>query len=78
MKIFIIAIVMFWADTSQTPEKDAYEITMRDGLPLQFASRQKCFEFVDENFVVLTEFGHQQFPTADAVKYIYCVERAAL
>ena len=63
-KVFIIAIVMWWADPPATPTKDSVEITHKHGLPLYFATQQECFNHVDDNI-----------PTAHTVKSIYCLER---
>ena len=74
-KVFIIAIVMFWADASQTPTEDSVEITHKHGLPLYFATQQECFNHVDDNIDALKEYGKAVFPTAHTVKSIYCLER---
>ena len=74
-KVFIIAIVMFWADASQTPTEDSVEITHKHGLPLYFLTQQECFDHVDDNIDALKEYGKAVFPTAHTVKSIYCLER---
>tara|TARA_Y100000816_G_scaffold140188_1_gene99295 strand:- start:240 stop:497 length:258 start_codon:yes stop_codon:yes gene_type:complete len=74
-KVFIIAIVMWWADPTATPTKDSVEITHKHGLPLYFATQQECFNHVDDNIDALKEYGKAVFPTAHTVKSIYCLER---
>ena len=74
-KVFIIAIVMFWADASQTPTEDSVEITHKHVLPLYFLTQQECFDHVDDNIDALKEYGKAVFPTAHTVKSIYCLER---
>ena len=74
-KVFIIAIVMFWADPTATPENNAIEIKWLDGQPLYFMSVEECGKHIDDNFEKLKEYGKSVYPTAHTVKTIYCVER---
>ena len=74
-KVFIIAIVMFWADPTATPENNAIEIKWLDGKPLYFETIEACGDHIDENLDALKEFGKVSFPTAHTVKTIYCLER---
>ena len=74
-KIFIIAIVMWWADPSATPVNDAVEIKWLDGKPLYFMTEEECSNHVNENIQALKDYGKSQFPTAHTVKTIYCLER---
>ena len=73
-KVFIIAIVMWWADATQTPFNDSIEVTHLHGLPLYFKTEEECGTHVNQNLDGLKEFGHRSFPTAHSVKTIYCVE----
>ena len=40
-KVFIIAIVMWWSDATQTPLENAIEVTHLHGLPLHFQTEQE-------------------------------------
>ena len=75
MKVFIISIVMWWGNLAETPINDAVEIDTLDGKQLEFVTQPACFEHVDENLEALKAYGHKVFPTANAVKAIYCLER---
>jgi len=74
-KVFIIAIVMWWADPTATPVNDSVEIKWLDGAPLYFMSRQECGDHIDENLQALKDYGKSVYPTAHTVKTIYCVEK---
>ena len=74
-KVFIIAIVMWWADMTQTPLNDSVEIKYLHGEPLYFMTEQECFAHIDENLDALKAFGKSEFPTAHTVKSILCVEQ---
>ena len=74
VEVFIIAIVMWWSDATQTPLENAIEVTHLHGLPLYFKTEEECGIHVDQNLDALKEFGHRSFPTAHSVKTIYCVE----
>ena len=74
-KVFIIAIVMWWADPTQIPENDSVEITHLHGQPLYFETQQECFNHVDMNLQALKEYGKATYPTANTVKVIYCLEK---
>ncbi len=77
-KVFIIAIVMWWADATQTPFNDSIEVTHLHGQPLYFKTEQECGDHIDENINALKDFGQRSFPTAHTVKTIYCVETERL
>ena len=74
-KVFIIAIVMWWADMTQTPVNDSIEVKWLDGKPLYFLTEEECFAHIDENLDALKKFGKSQFPTAYTVKSIMCIEK---
>ena len=74
-KVFIIAIVMWWADMTQTPLNDAVEVKYLHGEPLYFLTEEECFAHINENFDALKGLGKTTFPTAHTVKSILCVEK---
>tara|TARA_R100000231_G_scaffold138786_2_gene118044 strand:+ start:3735 stop:3989 length:255 start_codon:yes stop_codon:yes gene_type:complete len=74
-KVFIIAIIMWWADITQTPLNDSVEVKWLHGEPLYFLTEEECFAHIDENLEALTEFGKATYPTAHTVKTILCVEQ---
>jgi len=78
MKIFIISIVMWWGDPTMTPKNDAIEIGTMNGKPFYFTSQKDCFKHIDDNLEALKSFGKASFPSANAVKTIYCLEREKL
>ena len=73
--VFIIAIVMFWADAKDTPLNDSVEIKWLDGKPLYFMTPEECGTHIDDNFEELKKYGKSVYPTAHTVKTIYCVKR---
>lgn len=77
MKIFMISIVMWWADpmTIPWPGNDAVEIQTQYGKQLYFETLEDCYNHVDDNLDHLIRFGHMYYPTADAVGKIICVEK---
>ena len=75
MKVFIIAIVMWWGDISKIPSTDSVEVLTYNGKPLVFKTREECFKHVDENLQNLKAFAKATYPTANAIKTIYCVEK---
>tara|TARA_R100001440_G_scaffold72008_1_gene95429 strand:+ start:2427 stop:2669 length:243 start_codon:yes stop_codon:yes gene_type:complete len=75
MKVFIIAIVMWWGNINEIPPTDSIEVLTFNGQPLEFKTREQCFKHVSENLEDLKEFAKANYPTANAVKTIYCVER---
>ena len=75
MKVFIISVVMWWADPALMPNTDAVEVHTLHGKPLFFKTRADCFEHIDENLEALKKFGKRYYPTANAVREIYCLER---
>lgn len=77
MTKFIIAVVMFWANPADIPFNDAIELSTYKGKPLYFKTKTECIKYVDDNLQLLKDFGHASYPTADAVKTIYCVERVS-
>lgn len=75
---YIIAVVMFWANPADVPLNDAIEIETYKGKPLFFQTQRECVKYVDDNIRMLKEFGLSSFPTADAVKTIYCAKRTKI
>ena len=75
VKVYIIAIVMFWADPTATPTNDSVEITHLHGLPLYFETVQGCSDHINQNIDALKEYGLSVYPTAHTVKTIYCLQR---
>ena len=74
MKVFIIAIVMWWGDISQQPPTDAVEVKTLHGKPLIFRTTEECYDHVNENLDALKAVGRAYYPTSNAVKTILCVE----
>jgi len=74
MKVFIISVVMWWGNIAEMPSNDAVEIETLHGKPLQFITQAECFKHVDQNLEALKAFGKTVYPTANAVKAIYCIE----
>ena len=74
-KVFIIAIVMWWADPTAPPVNDSVEIKWLDGKPLYFETVEACTDHIDENFEALKDYGKSVYPSAHTVKTIYCLER---
>ena len=72
--VFIIAIVMWWADPTSTPINDSVEIKFLDGKPLYFMTKKECGDHIDENLQALKDYGKYVYPTAHTVKSIYCIE----
>ena len=75
MKIFVIAIVMWWANPLEKPIDDSVEIHTYQGKPLYFHTLEECFNWVRADAESIKAFGHEYYPTANAVKTIYCVEK---
>ena len=77
MKVFIISIVMWWANPAEIPYpyNDAVEIKTYMDKPLQFTSLEKCFEWVGNDLENIKAFGHAYYPTATAVREIICIEK---
>ena len=73
-KVFIIAIVMWWADPIATPVNDSVEIKWLDGKPLYFETIDECGNHIDENLHALKEYGKSVYATSQSVKTIYCIE----
>ena len=74
-KVFIIAIVMWWADPTATPTNDSVEIKFLDGKPLYFMTEKECAAHIDDNLLALKDYGKSVYPTAHSVKTIYCIPR---
>ena len=72
-KVFIIAIVMWWADPAMIPENDSVEIKYLHGKPLYFMTEKECGIHIDDNLQALKDYGKSVYPTANAVKTILCV-----
>ena len=75
MKVFIIAIVMWWGDSSAKPTHDSVEVETLHGKPLYFKTLEACFDHVDENLDVLKAFGRATYPSSNAVKSIHCISK---
>ena len=75
VEVFIIAIVMWWSDATQTPLENAIEVTHLHGLPLYFKTEEECGIHVDQNIDALKEYGKTVYPSAHTVKTIYCLQR---
>tara|TARA_B100000424_G_C22573634_1_gene323308 strand:+ start:255 stop:491 length:237 start_codon:yes stop_codon:yes gene_type:complete len=75
MKVFIIAIVLWWGDPAITPKTDSVEVETLHGKPLFFNTEEECQKHIDKNLAALKGFGRRVYPTANAVKAIYCIER---
>ena len=75
MKIWMITIIMWWADPNLAQRPDAVEIKTLHGKPLYFLSEEECGKHVDDNLDALIGFGKRTYPTADAVKQIWCLPR---
>ena len=75
MKVFIIAIVMWWGDPSLTPRTDSVEVETLHNKPLFFKTEEECRKHIDANLDALKGFGRRVYPTSNAVKAIYCIER---
>ena len=73
MKEFIIVITMFFAEPNTYP--NALEIAARHGEPLRFATEQKCYEHINENFDALKKFAMTMYPEAVTVKSMFCVKK---
>jgi len=76
MNIFIIAIVMFFSDPNRPYWlNDSVEIKTYKNQPLYFKSENDCIKYIDDNLEVLKSFGKHTYPSALAVKSIYCVKK---
>ena len=53
VEVFIIAIVMWWSDATQTPLENAIVVTHLHGLPLYFKTEEECGIHVDQNLDAL-------------------------
>ena len=53
MKVFIISVVMWWADPALIPNTDAVEVHTLHGKSLFFKTRADCFEHIDQNLEAL-------------------------
>ena len=74
-KVFIIAIVMWWADITETPVDDSLEISHLDGELLYFRTEGECYNHINDNVTELKEYGLYRYPSAQSVKTILCVEK---
>tara|TARA_Y100000114_G_scaffold144210_1_gene152542 strand:- start:86 stop:322 length:237 start_codon:yes stop_codon:yes gene_type:complete len=75
MKVFIIAIVMWWGDPAMTPKTDSVEVETLYDKSLFFKTEKECHKHIDDNLDALKGFGRRVYPTSTAVKAIYCIER---
>ena len=76
MKVFVIAIIMWWANPQDIPYPytDSVEIKTYQGEPLFFETLDECFDWVGNDLENIKQFGHAYYPTANAVAEIRCVE----
>ena len=75
MKIFVIAVIMWWSNPADRPYNDSIEIDYLDGKPFFFIKQEECFKYVDENLDGLKQFGFNNFPTANSVDKIICAPK---
>ena len=77
MKVFVIAIIMWWANPQDIPfpYNDSVEINTYEDKPLYFHTLDECFKWVGNDLENLKAFGHAYYPTANAVAEIRCVEK---
>ena len=66
---------MWWGNPEMTPKQDSVEIDSLHNRPLFFETQEECYKHVDDNLLALKAFGRAVFPTATAVKAIYCIEK---
>ena len=57
------------------PSTDSVEVETLHQKPLFFKSEKECHKHIDDNLEALKGFGRRVYPTANAVKAIYCIER---
>lgn len=74
MTHYVIVILMFVALGMDGPDKDALEISHKDGKPLLFDTFEQCVDHVNENIVELKQHASEQFDGAP-VKKIMCFEK---
>tara|TARA_Y100001938_G_scaffold149231_1_gene235364 strand:+ start:3341 stop:3577 length:237 start_codon:yes stop_codon:yes gene_type:complete len=75
MKVFIIAIILWWGNPTMKPEADSVEVETLHNKPLFFNTEKECQKHIEDNLEALKGFGRRVFPTANAVKAILCIER---
>lgn len=66
---------MWWGDPNMTPITDSVEIETLHNRPLFFKTENECQKHINNNLEALKGFGKRVYPTANAVKAIYCIER---
>lgn len=74
-KVFLIAIVMSWANIDHVPNEDSIIIKYLNGNLLYFNTQAECFDHIDKNIDELVIFAKTTFPTASNIKSFYCVTR---
>ncbi len=74
MSHYVIVIMMFVALGMDGPDKDALEISHKDGKPLMFDTFEQCADHVKENLDELKQHAMEQFDGAP-VKKIMCFEK---
>ena len=75
MKVFVIAIIMWWANPLEKPLDDSVEIRTYQGKPLTFDTLDECYSWVENDLENIKALGHAYYPTANAVGQILCVEK---
>ena len=74
MEHYMIVILMFVALGIDGPDRDALEITHKDGKPLLFDTMEQCVDHVNKNLDELKQHASEQFDGAP-VKKIMCFEK---
>lgn len=74
-KVFLIAIVMSWANIDDVPHEDSITIEYLNGNLLYFNTQAECFDHIYKNIDELVIFAKTIFPTASSIKSFYCVTR---
>ena len=66
---------MWWGDPNIAPKTDSVEIETLHNRPLFFKTEKECHKHINNNLDAIKKFGRSVYPTANAVKAIYCIER---
>ena len=66
---------MWWGNPNMAPTTDSVEVETLHNRPLFFKTENECHQHIDENLEALKDFGRAVYPSANAVKAIYCIER---
>ena len=49
MKIFFIAVVMWWSNVIEQPYLNTVEIETKNDKPLFFSTEKKCYQYIQKN-----------------------------